>query len=221
MCTNIAQYQRNSDYGIAFGLQPEVLRNWKDPRRPTYAAPVGAMVWAFNCFKSPSTVLPNTAVWGYRPDWAAEQNLPVVGRANIRNFIRKPYWLPLWEAGQRALVPIDGWHEWRADGLPYYVRRQHGQPMFAAALTDYVGRGPVRQLRVVLLCAPSNHSAVNADSLQPILVPAPYRRSWIQFSPADEMLSMARFLALPDDLVSYPISRRLSDPTANGPELIR
>jgi putative SOS response-associated peptidase YedK len=78
--------------------------------------------------------------WGLIPSWAKD---PKIGYSTINaraeSVLEKPSYRQAWRAGQRCLVPVTGWYEWRETGpktkQPYYFHAADARnPMMFAGL---------------------------------------------------------------------------------------
>ncbi|HEY6610269.1 MAG TPA: SOS response-associated peptidase family protein [Pseudomonas sp.] len=76
--------------------------------------------------------------WGYAPSWATGPRPPAIN-ARVETVATGRFWREAWKAG-RALVPADGWYEWKPDPndpkhkQPFYFRLRGGGPLFFPAI---------------------------------------------------------------------------------------
>ncbi len=82
------------------------------------------------------------ARWGLLPGWKKDETGPPLFNARAETVASKPSFRATF-AGQRCLIPLDGYYEWHDDGTgkaPYYVTLGD-EPLWAAGLWDTgVGR---------------------------------------------------------------------------------
>ena len=76
--------------------------------------------------------------WGYAPSWATGPRPPAIN-ARVEKVATGNFWREAWKGG-RALVPADGWYEWKPDQndpkqkQPFYFRLRSGSPLFFPAV---------------------------------------------------------------------------------------
>jgi putative SOS response-associated peptidase YedK len=78
--------------------------------------------------------------WGLIPNWAKDPKIAYSTiNARAESVREKPSYRQAWRAGQRCLVPVTGWYEWREIGpktkQPYYFHASDARnPMMFAGL---------------------------------------------------------------------------------------
>ncbi len=76
--------------------------------------------------------------WGYAPGWAKGPRPPAIN-ARVETVATGAFWRAAWKGG-RAIVPADGWYEWKPDPTnpkhkqPLYFRLHGGGPLFFPAI---------------------------------------------------------------------------------------
>jgi putative SOS response-associated peptidase YedK len=168
----------------------------------------------------------NTRRWGLVPRWASD---PAIGarliNARAETIADKPSFRGAFRH-HRCLVPAVAFYEWttRADGkTPYAVRRRDGRPLALAGLSStWEGSAGERLDTFAVITTAAN------DLLRPIHPRMPAivaREDWDRWlDPANEELDGLRGLLIPwpnDDLVAYPVARRVNDARNDGPDLLR
>ena len=167
--------------------------------------------------------------WGFLPSWAREAKQAVVN-ARSETAFEKPFFRSAMRA-RRCLMPASGFYEWKteSDGKqPYLFEQASGAPFAFAALWERwtpapdaapAGvTGPVDT--VCLLTTSANGTLSPIHDRMPVILPDEARwRTWLD-PRADREALEALLRPSPDDLLTArPVSRRLNNPRAEGPEL--
>lgn len=160
--------------------------------------------------------------WGFLPAWAREQNKNVVN-ARSETAADKPFFREAMRA-RRALMPADGFYEWRAesDGKQPCLFHRPGGALFAfAAIWERwqdPERGPVDTV-ALLTTAPNALAATVHDRMPAIFLDAAAWDRWLD--PRTPVAEAAHLLGpTPDDALQLrPVSRQLNNPRHEGPEL--
>jgi putative SOS response-associated peptidase YedK len=186
---------------------------------------------------TPAQIMPIVAVeggqrvvvarrWGLVPAWATD---PAIGmrliNARAETVAEKPAFRDSFRH-HRCLVPVGAFYAWasRPEGkVPYAVRRHDGQPLALAGLAaTWEGLAGERLATFAVITTAAN---AMLRSLQPrmpaILAPNAWDR-WLD--PETKDLAGLRALLVPwpqDDLVAYPVGRRVNDARNDGPDLLR
>jgi putative SOS response-associated peptidase YedK len=164
--------------------------------------------------------------WGLVPRWASD---PAIGtrliNARAETVADKPSFRGAFRH-HRCLVPTVVFCEWmtRPDGkAPYAVRHRDGRPLAVAGLSStWEGPNGDRLDTFAVITTAANELLRPIHVRMPaILAPEAWDR-WLD--PASEDLDGLRGLLIPwpkDDLVVYPVGRRVNDTRNDGPELLR
>jgi putative SOS response-associated peptidase YedK len=163
--------------------------------------------------------------WGLVPRWASD---PAIGARliNARRDGRGQAVVP------RSIPPpsVPGtavaFYEWitRPDGkAPYALRRRDGRPLALAGLSStWEGSDGERLDTFAVITTAANDLCRPIHPRMPAIVAREAWDSWLD--PATEDLDGLRALLVPwpkDDLVAYPVARRVNDAHNDGPELLR
>jgi putative SOS response-associated peptidase YedK len=167
------------------------------------------------------TVL-TTMRWGLVPSWATD---PSVGsrmfNARIETAAEKPAFRDAFTR-RRCLVPADGWYEWQVlpDGgrQPYFATDRGGHGVAFAGLwehwTDADGQ-VLRTMTVLTGAAPADLAWLHHRA--PVVLPQPAWARWLSDDPAGAALARP---TPADSVVSWPVSPRVGDARAAGPDLV-
>ena len=126
---------------------------------------------------------------------------------------------------RRCAVPIDGYYEWRTTSsgkVPFWFRLKSGEPFFLAGLWDcwHPGR-PDELASYILMTTQPNEVAAQVHDRMPVLLHARDVPRWLD--PGLDDADRVADLLVPypaGEMQAHPVSRRVSDPASEGPELI-
>jgi putative SOS response-associated peptidase YedK len=158
--------------------------------------------------------------WGLVPSWADD---PSAGsrmfNARVETAAEKPAFREAVKA-RHCLVPADGWFEWQVmpDGSrqPYYVTGADDCGVAFAGLWEHWRDGDGVVLRsMTILTGPAPSELQWLHHRAPVVLPP---SAWADWLVADDVASLR-----PTDarsLLTWPVSPRVGDVQANGPELV-
>jgi putative SOS response-associated peptidase YedK len=164
--------------------------------------------------------------WGLVPAWASD---PAIGarliNARAETVADKPAFRAAFRR-HRCLVPATAFYEWAArpgGKVPHAIRRRDGQPLALAGIAA-TGAGPEgeRLATCAVITTAANGLLRPIHGRMPALLAPDAWDRWLD--PATEDLDGLRALLVPwpqDDLVAYPVGRRVNDARNDGPELLR
>jgi putative SOS response-associated peptidase YedK len=165
------------------------------------------------------------ARWGLVPGWIKETS-PKVRPINARceEITRKPFFRSAYRA-RRALMPIDGFFEWRAakPGMgkqPYAVAMADGEPFCLAAIWEE-WRDPQFGVNVktfAIVTCPANELVSEIHDRMPVIIaPDDYLR-WISPEEKDPRDLLKPYPA--ELLKMWPISTRVNKPENDEPSIL-
>ncbi len=161
--------------------------------------------------------------WGLVPSFADDIK---IGRstfnARAETLATRPAFRSAWKTGRRCLVVADAYYEWRrSDKQPFAVALRDRKPMTFAGLWD-VWRAPDGEaLRsFTIITTPANHAVRPLHDRMPALLTRECRAAWLGETPVTfaELRAMLRPYA-GDDLVFWPVARRVGDVRNDEPDL--
>lgn len=162
--------------------------------------------------------------WGLVPHWTKDlkrARRPVNARAET---IRSSPMFRSAFARRRCLVPADAWYEWRktTDGkAPYAFARVDRMTMALAGVWESwtaVGTGKVLRSFAIITTS-ANAIAAPVHDRMPVVVSEEDWSIWLGEEDGDPS-SVLR--PAPDDILdTWPVSRAVSSPWNNGPDLLR
>jgi putative SOS response-associated peptidase YedK len=221
MCGRYANTKSSPDMAALFDAEDLIAGAW-DPKyniAPTTPAPV------VRRSKSKDERVVELARFGLVPWWASD---PAIGsrmfNARIETVstsraFKRPF------ASRRALIPADGWYEWRklpgGGKQPYYFTQPGG--VVFAGLWDTWRHGDLHLLTFTILTCPAMGEAIETihDRMPYVLPPERYA-AWLgeEDAPESELLA-GPAPSLPDDLEIRKVGRAVGKADNEGPELIR
>jgi putative SOS response-associated peptidase YedK len=159
--------------------------------------------------------------WGLLPSWTKNpksSRRPINARAET--VAEKPMFRDLLRE-RRCVVPIDGYYEWRTTSsgkVPFWFHLKSGEPFFLAGLWDrwHAGR-PDELASYILMTTQPNEVAAKVHDRMPVLLHARDVPRWLENSTNVEDL-LRPYPA--KEMEARPVSRRVSNPDNEGPELI-
>lgn len=174
-----------------------------------------------------STSLPRFELleWGLLPSWAKNRNAtrrPINARSET--VAEKSMFRDLLRT-RRCAVPADGYYEWRTTSsgkVPFWFRLRSQEPFFFAGLWDtwHAGR-PDALSSYILMTTEPNEIAAKVHNRMPVLLHARDVRRWLDPAESDagEITGLLRPYPA-TEMEAHPVSRRVSDPRIEGPELV-
>ena len=197
------------------------MREWEDLLSHW---PAGASV-SYNI--APSLMIPvftaggSAAMrWGLIPNWANE--IPrkfSTYNARLETVAGKPAYRHAWSHGQRCLIPILGYYEWRQEGKlkrPYFIRSANGSPLVMAGLWE-PGRGEL----------PSSCTVITTEAAPDVAYIHPRMPLFVGRDGVDDWFAagLGRARTMLEEwpvpvLDAYPVSTAVNKPQADGAHLI-
>lgn len=167
-----------------------------------------------------------TMRWGLVPPWARD---PSVGRRMINARVETAAVRPAYRAAlrhRRALVPADGYYEWRHEGgraQPYYLYPEEGSVLAFAGLYEVwcpPGGEPLRTFTILTTQAPDDLGVIHPRA--PLTVPPQCWQTWLEPTGQPPGQLLDRLLAaVPGRLRAHPVDPGVGNVRARGPALIR
>ena len=163
--------------------------------------------------------------WGLLPSWAKSRTAtrrPINARAET--VAERPMFRDLLRS-RRCVVPADGYYEWRATSsgkVPFWFRLKSEEPFFLAGLWDswHEAKSDAVTSYILMTTEPNEITAKVHDRM-PVLLHARDVPLWLDAAVprSDEIARLLRPYPA-EEMEARPVSRRVSDPQSEGPELI-
>ncbi|GAB3237024.1 hypothetical protein GCM10027447_35820 [Glycomyces halotolerans] len=165
------------------------------------------------------------ARWGLVPPWASDPSIGArmfnarIETVSTSRAYRRPF------AARRALVPADGWYEWRklpgGGKQPYYFTRPGG--VVFAGLWESRRQGEERLLSFTVLTCPAASAAIGeVHDRMPYVLPPERYAAWLGEEDADEAELLAGpHAGLIEELEIRKVGRSVGRTGNDGPELVR
>jgi putative SOS response-associated peptidase YedK len=142
-------------------------------------------------------------------------------------------------ARRRCLVPADGWYEWQKSATatdakgkprrqPFFVRLQDGGPLAFDGVFEFwrdrsrADDDPLRWVTTYAIITTEAEPGLDLiHDRMPFVVPADRWDRWLDpaVTDPDEVRALLESVA-PGRFEAYPVSRRVGDVRASGPELL-
>ena len=136
MCGRYALHAPHSEIAGRYRYQED----WVGDTAPRYNISPGTAITLLavrDGDAGPADVL-MAALWGFHPAWA-DNKAPSPINARAEKVATSPYFRNAFQH-RRALVPANGWYEWRQDGAggkqPYYITHADGELLMFAGLWE-------------------------------------------------------------------------------------
>ena len=162
-------------------------------------------------------------MWGLVPRWAKEPKGLINARAET--VAEKPSFRDSFRR-RRCLVPADGFYEWRAAGQrrkqPYAIRFAGDELLAFAGIWDrWLGASGEELVTCALLTCPPNEAVARLHHRMPVVLPGEEAMATWLDPEADPAVLRSLLVPLPAErTVIYPVSSRVNNPRAEGPELL-
>jgi putative SOS response-associated peptidase YedK len=221
MCGRYGRFSRKERIEEVLGQHIE----GGDELPPRYNVCPGLPDWVLRQVDHGAPFRFNQFHWGLLPSWARNPTAsrrPINARAET--VAEKPMFRELIRQ-RRCVVPIDGYYEWRTTSsgkVPFWFYLKSGEPFFLAGLWDCWHEGkPDAVASYILMTTEPNELAARVHDRMPVMLHASDVPRWLD--PAIEDPSRVVDLLGPypaEEMTSRPVSKRVSNPDSEGPELI-
>lgn len=161
--------------------------------------------------------------WGLVPHWAKERPATRPINARIETVAEKPMFRRIFRY-RRCLAAADGWYEWRLENgakQPYFLCFEDRRPFFFGGLWDEWQEPDGLAPTFTILTRPPAPNIAHIHDRMPVIIASEAYDAWLDKGFDDP----ARIAALckppaPNTLIAYRVSRQVSQPETDGPELI-
>lgn len=167
--------------------------------------------------------------WGYAPSWATGPRPPAFN-ARVEKVATGAFWREAWKHG-RALVPADGWYEWKPDPVnprhkqPYYFRLRSGEPLFFPAVGHLPHHGQEIQEGdgFATITMGSDGGMAEIHDRRPLVLAPDDARAWLDPAlPPHEAEDIVLHHGLPTEAFEwFAVGSEVGNVRNEWPELIR
>jgi putative SOS response-associated peptidase YedK len=153
--------------------------------------------------------------WGFKSEWSNTLHINAQSERIHQTAAFKPL------LGQRCLVPMDGFYEWKPDKSPVRFVRRDRKFFFVAGLWKAIEKQeldvPVKDFSFVLLTKAAIPSVAAVHSRMPFVVKPEHYDWWLNDGLMETVLNF------PDEtpLSWYPVSREVNNVRNENPGLVR
>jgi putative SOS response-associated peptidase YedK len=162
--------------------------------------------------------------WGLVPSWAKEMPQSLLINARAETIAEKPSFRGAFRH-RRALMPADGFYEWKAVGKgpkqPFFIRRRDGKPFAMAALWEHWMDPHGSELDTcAVVTTEANATLAPIHHRMPVILAEKDWDLWLDPAATEkELLPLLR--PAPDDfLEAIPVSTRINRAANDDPSLI-
>ena len=164
--------------------------------------------------------------WGLVPFWAKD---PKIGyrliNARAETLAEKPAFRAAYRR-RRCLILADGFYEWRTEPgrrlkAPFYVRLASGEPFAFAGLWEVWRPDDTPLYSCVIITTDSNALLTPIHDRMPVILPRDAYELWLsphEMRPRDLVHLLRPYPS--EEMVAYPVSRTVNDPTVDVPACI-
>ena len=154
--------------------------------------------------------------WGMIPAWAREfDSKYATFNARIETVAEKPTFRNAWNNGQRCLIPLAGYYEWKGekgDKQPFYITDRNEGGLVVAGLWESWGQN--QQLSCTILTKPADQELSNIHQRVPVMLTPDLAQAWLS-----EGLD-ASVVERPE-VIYYPVDKQVGNSSNDGIELIQ
>ena len=162
--------------------------------------------------------------WGLVPSWAKEMPQSLLINARAETISEKPSFRGAFRH-RRALMPADGFYEWKAEGKgpkqPWFIRRKDGAPFAMAALWEHWMDPHGSELDTcAVVTTEANATLAPIHHRMPVILDGKDWDLWLDQAATEKELR-ALLRPAPDDLLeAIPVSTRINRAANDDPSLI-
>ena len=161
--------------------------------------------------------------WGLVPSWAKEMPQSILINARAETIAEKPSFRGAFRH-HRALMPADGFYEWKAQGSgpkqPFFIRRRDRKPFAMAAVWDtWMPSGGSELDSCAVVTTEANATLMPVHHRMPVILDEKDWDLWLDPGATEkELLALLR--PAPDDLMeAIPVSTRINRVANDDPSL--
>ncbi|MHB0844774.1 SOS response-associated peptidase family protein [Stutzerimonas nitrititolerans] len=227
MCGRITQYSQAVEY--LFTLDPQLQLVGGIPSEPIgrYNVPPQSKVQLLH--QDEDGLRMEGVRWGYAPFWAQGKRPPAIN-ARVETAATSKFFRDIWKTG-RAIVPADGWYEWKKDEAnpkikqPYLIKLRSNAPMFFAALGQFQ-RGGIGEPRdgdgFVIITSSSGAGMLDIHDRRPLVLSPECALHWLDpelDANEAEKIALEHGLGV-EEFDWYPVDRAVGNVRNEGAHLI-
>ena len=171
--------------------------------------------------------------WGLLPFWAKDAKMAYsTFNARAEAIETMPAFREAWKRGRRCLVPVDSFYEWKTltgpkDKQPYAIGRADRKLLAMAGLWESWNRPATAEqaaetIRSFTIITTTPSAFMHPlHTRMPVILPEESWDAWLGETPADSGALKALLKPYPaDDLVAWPVDKRVGNVRNNEPSLI-
>jgi len=164
--------------------------------------------------------------WGLIPSWARDPAIgPKMINARGETVAERPAFRAAFKR-RRCLVPMRGFYEWKktASGkIPHYIQLMNSEVFGVAGLYEcWPGLGAVEPIETfTIITTFANEMMAKLHDRMPVILAANDHAAWLdsKYENRDELQRLLKPYPA-DEMVAYPVSKRVNSPKNNDEDLI-
>ena len=164
--------------------------------------------------------------WGFLPSWVKDpRGFALLINARSETVLEKPAFKNAIRR-RRALVPADGYYEWRAGSgrrkQPYFIHRADGQPLgFAAVYETWLGPNGEELDTVAIVTAAASEDLSELHDRVPVTIAPDDFARWLDCA-NDEVEAVLPLMVAPaiGEFAWYPVSTRVNRVADDNAQLL-
>jgi putative SOS response-associated peptidase YedK len=166
--------------------------------------------------------------WGLVPYWA--KGIPPkysTINCTIEKLEIAPTWRGPWKRGQRCILPVAGFYEWKIleDGKtkqPYYIKPANSETFAFASLWDESRTDEGESIiSCALITMPANEIMANIHNSKcrmPAILNHAEIETWLTGTPEQARALLKQHPS--EEMLAWPVSTRVNVPRNNSPDLV-
>lgn len=163
--------------------------------------------------------------WGLVPFWAEDASIgnKMINARGETLLEKNSFKHPIKK--KRCLIYADGFYEWKKinpkEKQPYYIKLASGEPFAFAGMWSQNNKATPDTLRTgVLITTEPNEIMSEIHNRMPVILQPEDYDFWLDDdAPIEDILNLAKFKILSEQLEIYPVSTIVNKPQNNFPEL--
>ncbi len=193
--------------------------------KPRYNVPPGTDVLVVHADAKSGERLAQPMHWGFTPSWAKpDDKRPRPINARAEGVAEKPMFRNAFRS-RRCILPADGFYEWKAleNGKQPYFIHPANDPLFGfAGIYELRTTEQGVQLSCAIITTGANTAMKRIHDRMPVILAPDQYSSWLDPKVGDAK-DLEKLLVPIDseEILSYPVSKRVNAARNDGPDLIR
>lgn len=213
MCGRVALYTPVSRLAELVGVEAKQ----HGEMNPRFNIAPGQTLW--NAHRRLGDVGFEAHTWGLVPHWAKAMARKHIN-ARAETLSTAAPFRDAFARGQRSLIFVDGFYEWRT-GDPYYISRRDDAPLALAAIYDIHDAQENPYLGCAIVTTPSNITVAEVHDRMPAILAKEDWEAWLDPRYRDRAVLTSILRPVSAEVLRlYRVSRQVNSVSNDGAELI-